>query len=431
MKRWMVLYALVGGCSSSPAERGPSPAQVYGPPPGRTEAVPRQELKELTLDGALALAEQAHPDLAAARARIEAADGRIHQAGLLPNPEFVARMESAPFKGGTTDQAEYPVGVSQRLAVGGRLGAAVRVEELERERLRRDLEVRRIEVRGRIHGAFAAALHLEEARKIQEDSLRIAENGAAVTRARQAAGDALPEEVARAEMEQIRVRLDLERIRSLRGQSAAALTAALGDSSLRIESVQGTLEMTLEIPTLETIQDSVGRHPAFGSAEADVAAQRARIELAEAQRIPDVTLDLFYRRLQHSEDNSFDVGVTIPLPVFDRNQGRLREARADTSAAEARLRSARNELLRELRQAHGRLASALGAARTLKDEILPRAETVLKGAETRYAAGDLSLPDLIPIRRDRGSLQLTYLESLREVMEAWSELKPFLETPVR
>ncbi|HLF93481.1 MAG TPA: TolC family protein, partial [Planctomycetota bacterium] len=262
-------------------------------------------------------------------------------------------------------------------------------------------------------------------------SFRIAENGAAVTRARQAAGDALPEEVARAEMEQIRVRLDLDRIRSLRGQAAVALASALGDSGVRIESVRGTLEMTLEIPALEAIQDSVGRHPALGAAAADVAAQRARIELAESQRVPDVTLDLFYRRLQHSEGNAFDVGLTIPLPVFDRNQGRLREARAETSAAEARLRLTRNELLRELRQAHGRLASALGAARTLKDEILPRAETVLKGAETRYAAGDLSLPDLIPIRRERASLQLNYLESLREVMEAWAELKPFLEAPAR
>ena len=69
--------------------------------------------------------------------------------------------------------------------------------------------------------------------------------------------------------------------------------------------------------------------------------------------------------------------------------------------------------------------------RTLKDEILPRAETVLKGAETRYAGGDLSLPDQIPIRRDRASLQLTYLESLREVMEAWAKLNPFLEVPAR
>ncbi|HLF93760.1 MAG TPA: hypothetical protein VJB14_09860, partial [Planctomycetota bacterium] len=122
MRRSTILFALLAGCSSSPGEEALTPAEVYGPPPGRKEAAPRQELADLTLDGALAIAERTHPDLAAARARVEAAEGRVTQAGLLPNPELVARMESAPFKGGTTDQAEYPVGLSQRLALGGRLG---------------------------------------------------------------------------------------------------------------------------------------------------------------------------------------------------------------------------------------------------------------------------------------------------------------------
>jgi outer membrane protein TolC len=63
----------------------------------------------------------------------------------------------------------------------------------------------------------------------------------------------------------------------------------------------------------------------------------------------------------------------------------------------------------------------------LQEEILPRAETVLRGAEARYAAGDANLIDVLPARRERTSLQLAYLESLREVLEAWAQLSPFLQ----
>ena len=63
----------------------------------------------------------------------------------------------------------------------------------------------------------------------------------------------------------------------------------------------------------------------------------------------------------------------------------------------------------------------------MKTEILAKADTVLKGAEARYAAGDISLAEILPVRRDWAAVQLTYLESLRDVMQAWAELKPLAQ----
>ena len=84
-----------------------------------------------------------------------------------------------------------------------------------------------------------------------------------------------------------------------------------------------------------------------------------------------------------------------------------------------------NELTARLRQYHLQLTAALANSSALKTDVLPRAETVLRGAEERYAAGDISLAELLPVRRDWAAAQLTYLDSLREVMQAWAELKSF------
>jgi cobalt-zinc-cadmium efflux system outer membrane protein len=112
--------------------------------------------------------------------------------------------------------------------------------------------------------------------------------------------------------------------------------------------------------------------------------------------------------------------------LFNRNQGRLREARAEVAAAEARSRMTQNELTTRLRESHLQLTSALANSRTLKTEILSRAETVMKGAEARYAAGDISLAEILPVRRDWAAVQLSYLESLRDVMQAWAALSPYV-----
>ena len=187
----------------------------------------------------------------------------------------------------------------------------------------------------------------------------------------------------------------------------------------------GSLDATLEIPTLESLTANLSTQPEIALAGADLRARAARVDLAKAERIPDVKVELLYRRLEATKENTFDVGLSIPLPLFDRNQGRLREARAEVAAAEARSRATRSELSFRLQESHAQLTAALANTRALKTEILPRADMVLKTAETRYAAGDTSLSEVLPVRRDWAAVQLTYLESLREVMQAWIQIRSF------
>lgn len=202
------------------------------------------------------------------------------------------------------------------------------------------------------------------------------------------------------------------------------------DGSCRLlpaKSLDGTLDTTFELPTMESLVTSLASNPTAALADADIRASNARVDLAKAQRIPDVKVELLYRRLQAEKENAVDVGLSIPLPLFDRNQGRVREARAEAAASEARSRSTQNDLTFRLREAHAQLTTALANSRALKDEVLPRADTVLKSAEARYTAGDSSLSEVLPVRRDWAAVQLTYLESLRDVMQAWAALTPFVK----
>jgi outer membrane protein, heavy metal efflux system len=383
---------------------------------------PAPFLEHLTLDQAITIAAQRHPELAEARALALAAAGRADQAGARPNPEWVGRVESAPFRGDTFGQADYLAGVSQTIPLSRRLGRARQVESVERERILTDLEAKRLGIEQRVRGAFATALYHEHAAVAQSSLLDDAESAVRIAKARVDSGDTVPDDLARAEWDVARVRAEARRNRAMREQSIIALASAMGDPGLSIESLEGDLEVAFEIPTLESVASSLTRHPAVVAAHTDVLAQQARVDLARSTRIPDIRVDALYRRIESTRDHAFDLGFSVPFPLFDRNRGGLSAARAERDAAEARSRAATLGLEQRLRTAHVQLTEALANARVLKREIMPRADTVIQTWERRFAAGDIALLELIAVRREWAAVQLSYLESLRDVMQAWSEL---------
>jgi cobalt-zinc-cadmium efflux system outer membrane protein len=384
---------------------------------------PGQPLAGLTLDQALELADQRQPEIAEAVAMVEAAEGRARQAGAFPNPEAILGAQQIPFNRNAANEQEYVAGIGQTIPLGSRLSKASAAELLDREVRARGLEVKRREIHRRVRSAFATALYQEKAYQAQTEIQQSTSKGVAATQARVEAGDALREDLARVEMELARAKVELQRAESLREQALVMLASAIGDAALSVKSLAGTLEATFEIPTLETLAANLSAQPESALADADIRARNARVDVAKAERIPDVKVELLYHRLQANRENTFDVGLSIPLPLFNRNQGKLREARAEVAAAEARSRMTQNELTTRLRESYLQLTSALTSSRTLKTEILSRAETVVKGAEARYAAGDISLAEILPVRRDWAAVQLSYLESLRDVMQAWAEVK--------
>lgn len=383
------------------------------------------QVENLTLEQALEMAENLQPQIAETKAMIEAAEGRARQAGTFPNPEAILGAQQLPLSGNQPNEKEYVAGVGQTIPLSGRLGKAREAELLDREVRARGLEVKRREIRKRVHNAFATALYQETAYRAQSDIQHNAEKAVAATHARVEAGDALKEDLARVEMELARAKIELQRTESLREQALVALIAAIGDATLTVKSLAGTLDAAFEIPTLESLVPNLTAQPETALADADIRARAARVDVAKSERIPDVRVELLYHRLEASSANTFDVGLSIPLPLFNRNQGKLREARAEQAAAEARARMTQNELNARLRESYLQLTSALASSRTLKTEILGKADTVLKTAEARYAAGDISLTELLPVRRDWAGVQLSYLESLRDVMQAWGEVRSF------
>lgn len=383
-------------------------------------------LVDLTLEGALDLAAARHPILAAITAEVAAATDMARQAGAWPNPRAVLRVESAPWTGSTLDRAEYVAGLSQPLPLGGRAAAARRVEERGRDRQVIQLEIARRRIAVKVRKSFAAALHARESLIVHEEILNIARRGVDLAQARVRTGEAMAEESARAEIEFLGAELEFYNAGSRAEVAMAALALAIGDPDLKIESIHGELERLCALPDLDEVLARLKTSPEIRLLESEVREARARTGWARSRRSLDVSLDFFHRRLEAEGLDAFDAGVSFAIPIFDRNTAGIRAAEAAAVAAEARSRSDGAILQQQVLSLHADLQRATAAASVMKDELLPRARTVLRSAEARYREGDASLADVLPIRRDWSELRVQYLSVLRAMLEAWAELAPYL-----
>jgi outer membrane protein TolC len=429
----LLAMAAALSCSGSSVRQraeSPDPARYHTPAGEPAGAAPSAdvhlEARDVTLDQALAHAREHHPDVALGEARLAAAGARVDGAGLLPNPEAIVRMESAPLdQGSTTGDAEYLLGISQSLPLGERRAAERALAAYERERAASDLAVVLRDVEQRVRGAYGTALYGGQVTDARRELLALSSRQLELARSRVAAGDLVASELTTLELREVDDRFELERSLDLETRALRALRSSMA-SDAPVASVDGELLAVFDLPALTELIDQLDRDPALMAAQAEGDVARARSELAEELRVPDVRLDLLYRRMDESEVDAFDVGLAIPLRLFDDGRSRVRESQAHVSVAEAAERATRLALEGSVRDAHLRASRALAQVAVLEDELLPRARRQLELMEARHAAGDIGLDQVLSARRGWQDVRLTRLQALDETMVAWVELSAFL-----
>ena len=130
------------------------------------------------------------------------------------------------------------------------------------------------------------------------------------------------------------------------------------------------------------------------AAAAEAEAARASLSLAQRERVPDVTLSGGYK-YQADGFQGAVIGVSLPLPLWNRNQGAIAEAEASIAAAEAREELVRRRAESEIRRAWDVLRSLQERTRTLGETLLPESAGLLETARVSYAEGEMSLVELL------------------------------------
>jgi cobalt-zinc-cadmium efflux system outer membrane protein len=369
--------------------------------------------QSLSLPSAIATAFSQNPELAAARWEIGIAQGDRVQAGLIPNPELSWEVEDTRSNSSTTTLL-----LSQTLELGGKRGARVdlaargqSVAEIELERRSNDL---RADVMQAFYTAARAQTGLELARQTQQ----LAERGLYVAQGRIRAGKSSPIEATRAEVLLAETRLQVKRAETVRASSYRELARETGSATLMFDRLDVEPLTVDALPPSRALLAGLNLAAELRLAEAGIARQEAALGSERAQRIPDLTVSVGSQYVREDRERVNVVGVSMPLPLFNRNQGdvlsasrRADQARDLRNAVELRLRT-------QVQSALDLWATASQEVESFDRVILPSAQNAVDAATRGFEMGKFSFLEVLDAQRTLIEARGQYLQSLAMATDA-------------
>lgn len=371
----LLAAGLLGGDARSGAQ--PPPGGQFGtdrteiPRTGAAELLPPTRLStaeptpappqaptEYRLADLVQLGLERHPRLAQAEFAIEAARGRAVQAGLYPNPTVALVADEVLDKQGRAGILTVPQ-VSQEIVRGGKLELSRAAAEREVDQATLALAVRRADLLAGIRAAYFDLLALQRRVEVLSELRTLTQQSVAQTQKLVEARQAAQLDVIQLQVAAEQTRAEFEAAQQELPAAFRRLAAATGAPNLDRAPVAGSLDDPLPDYNLDRLRQYVlAVHPDVRSAQ--IGLERARLvwQRAVAEPIPNVTVSTGFVRQNQNKSNDFMVGVSLPVPVWNRNQGNIQAALAEVGSATREVQRVETDLTERVSVAFREYAAA-------------------------------------------------------------------------
>lgn len=389
--------------ASQPAEPVPAPTPKLPPTSPHT----LDQLEELAVAN--------NPAAAQVAARVRALRGRWVQAGLPPNPTIGYRGEEVGSMGTAGMQGGF---VGQEFITGGKLDldqtiVAQQIRQAEQEFFAIEQRVR-TDVRRAYYDVLVAQRRLDLAQEL----LRINQQAVEASQRLLAQGEIPRVALLQTEVEAGSTRILLQRAENENQAAWRRLTSVLGVPDMQRTRLVGDLETTPILDFEEQLERIIAESPEIAAAAADVARAQWVVERAYAAVIPDLNAQGAVMYNNASGDTVAGVQFSLPLPLWNRNQGGIQEARQQVIAAQRNVARAELSLRERLAVAFQQYADARYQVDIYSQEILPKARQTMDLVATGYDAGEVGYLDLLNAQRTYFQTTLSYVDALRELWRA-------------
>ena len=397
------------------------------------------ESNPLGLEQILAVSLQNNGELVSLREEKAVREAGKIRAGLLPNPTLDLELGSGALTG-SPKESSLSIGISQELLLAGKREKRLVVAGQEQELYRWQLADRSRLLTEELKLAFYETLLAGQRLKLTEHSIKLSRKLFEVTKERLAAGDIPELEMNLAKVELIRSegsRIEMERLEL---QAKARLASLMGLPSDESMEIKGTMdrEPAPDRNLVDLKRLAVENRPDLKGLEAEMARGISAVALAEAEAVPNLTAGLALRRDATSievggmegRDTAYSIGLklVLPIPLFDRNQAGIQEARGRKNSVESRLSAARRGLEREVATAYASFQNAGKVLSLYKTEIIPQLEENLALTQEAYRLGEVGILSVIQEQKKYFEVSDGYLTALHARQLALVKLESAVAT---
>ena len=377
----------------------------------------------LTLEQAWEQADQANPALRSVQANLAAAQGELTDARALlwNNPQLATdlRKHIIPQTNNPAQvNHEWTVGLSQTFEIGGQQGQRRSAAEQSFAATQEVIADTRRQLRAEVEQRFVQVLSLQLRIQMEEQTRKLIEGAATAVRKRVAAGEdsRLDGNLAKVEAERAQNQVSLLREQLVRSRADLAALLQLPLDNLPV--ADGSLDTPRAAYTLEELLAGATNRPLLRAFDYREKAARSRLGLERAAVYPDVTLGLSTGRAGTADarENITGLSVSLPLPLFRRNDTRIGRATTELTQVQVQQQAAQRDARAQVLALWERLQGLKSRVKRLSESVLPSLEENRHLSAEAFRAGEIGLLQLLLVNRQ-------VLDGQRDLLDARTELR--------
>jgi outer membrane protein, heavy metal efflux system len=383
---------------------------------------------QLTMSQAESLAAARHPALREAEGLLRATQGNWVQVGLRPNPKVGYSGEEIGDSGKAGKQGGF---FSQEIVTADKRGLNRSVASREVAAAEQRYELTRLQLTTSVRMYYYEALAAERAMALAENLSSIAAESVTVSDKRLQALEGSRAAVLQSQIESESASLLVEQATNRRKAAWRRLASLVGKETELPPALEDTLLQPLPELAWESTRDRIlTDSPELAELRYNVERARWAVARARAGRVPNVDMEAGVAKDNVTGDTIASVIVSMPIPVFDRNQGAITQAGGELTAAQAALEQRELVLQERLATALSDYATARQRVAQYSEAIIPKARESLEIITHAYEQGELDYLQLLSIQQTFTEKNIAYLQDLEIAWKKWAEIDGLLVGPL-
>lgn len=386
----------------------------------------------LTLSDAIAAALQRNPSLQNASFEIRAAEARIQQADIRPNPELGVSLENFAGSGSVngTDALETTLTLSQVIELGGKRSNRVAVAQYERNSVNLERDAAQLDVLADVTRRFIDVAEQQEQLLLARRATELADNTLKAISARVDAARAPLAERSRATIALGKSRLEQQHSVQELTATHRRLAALWGSTYPRFNDVKTDLFTLPDIAPFDELVTRLQNNPDFLRFASEARLRDAQWQLAKSQAKSDMTVGAGLRRFEETDDTGLVVNFSMPLPLANPYRGSIREAAVRREQVDVEKQAAFIAAQADLFAFYQSLQFARTEVSQLKSQLIPQAQAALEQTQDGYARGRFSYLELADTHRELLELQRAAISAAATYHRTLAEIERLTREPL-
>ncbi len=372
------------------------------------------------------IALQHNPALQRAAANVSAAHGRALQVGLKPNPLMGIDYQQVGSRGLAE---QFGATLQQEFVVPEKLELNRQVAYQDIQRLQHEFAIQRQRVLTDVRIAFVRALKAQKQLEFLQQLVSLSDQARVISEKLLEAEEVGKTDLLQAEVEVERAKVERANVLNHRQAVWRELASVVGQPELPFYPLAGDLKgPAAERDFEQTLSQLRSCSPEIAALAATIQRARYNLRRQEVEPRPNITVQGLMNWQDNGIGGSSDGALTVslPIPVWDRNQGAVQAAYQELMAADRQFKMLELQLQQRLAGVYERYRNALQQISQFEQVILPKAAEVLTLTRKAYEIGELDFVSLLTAQRSYAQFQLTYLDALEELRIAEFEMEGLL-----